>query len=220
MAIIACRMIGATRASGTFTRFWSYSVASTAPSRPSSRVRWASGSAARSAGTLSMLSATVRVDSPPTAAKGSARPATSTPITPATATMTPRWDSTLAGRRRSDLRGDMRTRVRDRSGSPGVAHHDPAVTHVEGVGVANGSGADDPSGLLPSGRRSHNLTVGAHSTLTGGVRRRLKGRSDESASHIELPQVPHSVSVSRGSDSLPSLLGIDSHGPLGGGPFL
>ena len=35
-------------------------------------------------------------------------------MTAATATITPRWDTTLAGLRRSGLRGDMVPRVRDR----------------------------------------------------------------------------------------------------------
>ena len=49
-----------------------------------------------------------------TAASGRARPATSSPMTAATATITPRWDSTPTGFRRSVLREDMASRVRDR----------------------------------------------------------------------------------------------------------
>src|SRR6476659_10596492 len=76
-----------------------------------------------------MLSATVRVDSPVTAAKGIARPATRTPMTAATATMTPRWETTLAGRRRSVRREDMRSRVRDLPGVSRLAHGAGTVTH-------------------------------------------------------------------------------------------
>src|SRR5919112_491672 len=82
------------------------------------RVRCASGSPVRAAG----------VDSPVTAANGRASPATSTPITPATATITPRWDTTLANLRRSVLRGDMNTRVRDQVVSIRLPQRDLAVT--------------------------------------------------------------------------------------------
>ena len=77
------------------------------PSWTTSRVRCGSGSASRSAGSLSMLSATSRAPKPATPANGMARPATSTPITAATATMTPRWDRMLAGWSLSVRRADM-----------------------------------------------------------------------------------------------------------------
>ena len=63
-------MISETLSSGTLTRFWSYQVASRLPSAASTRVRWASGSAVRSSGSLSMLSATLRAPKPATAANG------------------------------------------------------------------------------------------------------------------------------------------------------
>src|SRR3954471_10565103 len=146
--MIALRITGATRDSGTFTRFWSYRVASTAPSRPRIRVRCASGSAARAAGRLFMLSAALRVDSPVTAAKGRASPATRTPMTPATATITPRWDSTLAGRRRSVRDEDMPPRLRDRKGAAVIPHSRPPVTHSDEVRRGGKIPHYGPLGLL------------------------------------------------------------------------
>src|SRR6476619_5140217 len=77
-----------------------------------------------------MLSATVLVDSPVTAANGMASPATSTPMTAATATMTPRWDTTLAGRRRSVRREGMAPRVREPDTTPLIADRATGVTHL------------------------------------------------------------------------------------------
>src|SRR3954471_16023284 len=90
------RMITERRLSGTLTRFWSYQVASVLPSRASTRVRWASGSAVRDSGSLLTVSATPRALTPMRAANGSTRPATRMPITTASTSITPRSDMTLA----------------------------------------------------------------------------------------------------------------------------
>src|SRR4051794_23970117 len=106
-------MIRETWFSGTLMRFWSYQVASVLPSAASTRVRWASGSAVRWLGSLSMLSAALRAAIPPTAANGMTRAATSSPMSAATATITPRWERTepASGSRRGRER--MASRVRD-----------------------------------------------------------------------------------------------------------
>src|SRR5690349_21212098 len=94
MATMALRMIIETLFRLTLTRFFSYQVASRLPSEARTRVRCARGSVVRSSGRLSMPLATLRAPKPVTAAKGSAMPATSAPISAATATITPRWETT------------------------------------------------------------------------------------------------------------------------------
>ncbi len=88
--------------SGTLRRFSSNTVAITLPAASTITVRCASGSVFSSAGSLVIPEATCLVPMPSTPAKGIARPAATSPMTAATASMTTTWPSTRGADRRSD----------------------------------------------------------------------------------------------------------------------
>src|SRR6185436_16333984 len=99
--------------SGTLMRFWSYRVATVTPAGSTILVCWASGSALSFAGSDSTVCDKDLAPMPRTPAKGIARPATTTPITAATAAMTARCEATRDAGRRSPGGTDMVFRVRD-----------------------------------------------------------------------------------------------------------
>ena len=97
--------------SGTLTRFSSYSVAIRLPLESRILVFWASGLGLRAPpGGCPSPGPRRGRRYPSTPANGMARPATTTPMTAATAAMTPRWESTRPGVRRSSEGAGMATK--------------------------------------------------------------------------------------------------------------
>ena len=107
MATIALTIVREIWWSGTSTRFWSKSVATVSPSLSTIRVRCGSARVSSSLGRSSTVSATFLAPIPAIPANGMTRPATTTPRTAETATITARWLSSLRARGRSEGSCDM-----------------------------------------------------------------------------------------------------------------
>ncbi len=140
-------------------------------------------------------------------------------MTAATATITPRWETMLAGLSRSVLRGDMIPRVRDRSGPLRVPHRGTSVTHARHPGVAAGLSGHSPNGLVAGFQvelfSSHPHLARSEPAFGGHLRDVRLVRVVTSDYHKLLP-----LCLFRAVLVLYLFtVGIDSDGPLGGGPF-